>query len=186
MVLSILIPCLPEAESQNYLKRLRHILDPQIAGKDVEILTDDAPRSVPTGTKRNNLIARAQGEYIVQIDCDDTVPVYYVHELLKAIQFKPDVISFNGYMITDGANRRNFTIKQGEKYEERNGHYYRWPNHLCCWRKSIIQNIKFQPIWVQEDYLFSLSVQKANVIKHAIHLEMDMYCYDFKTNKRKK
>lgn len=183
MKLSILIPTLPEPESQAYLNRLRGLLAPQIC-EGVEVIEDASPRNVPTGTKRNSLISRSKGLYFVQIDCDDKVPPYYVHELLKAIKFNPDVISFNGHMLTDGANRRNFTIKQGEKYEERNGHYYRWPNHLCCYKKSVVEHIKFQPIWQQEDYLWSVAVQKSGVLKHDIHLDLDMYCYDFKSKKR--
>ena len=183
--LSILIPTLPEPDSQNYLKRIRSILQPQLEIQpEAELIIHDAPRSMPTGTKRNELIARANGEYIVQIDCDDTVPIYYISELLKAIKHNPDVITFKGYMITDGANRRNFTIKLESDYTEKDGHYYRWPNHLACYKKSLIEHIKFQPIWIQEDYQWSLAVKKEGLLKHEIHLDQDMYCYDFKTKKQ--
>lgn len=183
MKLSILIPTLPEPKSQNYLRRLRHILDPQIYNNPVEIIVHDAPRSMPTGTKRNELIARASGEYFVQIDCDDTVPIYYVNELLKAMESKPDVISFQGHMLTDGANRRNFTIKLGERYEERGGHYYRYPNHLCCYKKSVVQHVKFQPIWVQEDYNWATEVRQKGLLRTEVHIPLQMYCYDFDSKK---
>lgn len=182
MKLSILIPTLPEPESQNYLKRLLSILYPQIENRtDVEILTHDGPRSMPTGTKRNELIARSQGEYFSQIDCDDVVPIYYVSELLKAIEQTPDVITFQGHMLTDGANRKNFTIKLGEKYEERDNHYYRYPNHLCCFRRSIVQHIKFQPIWIQEDYKYATELRDKNILRNEVHLPIQMYVYDYKT-----
>lgn len=179
--LSILIPTLPEPESQNYLKRLMSILDPQLVNNPVEVLMIDSPRSMPTGTKRNDLISIAQGEYVVQIDCDDVVPIYYVSELLKAIEQNPDVITFKGFMTTNGADRRNFTIKLGSDYNERDGHYYRFPNHLCCYKKSLIQNIKFQPIWVQEDYQWAVAVKNSGVLKSEIHIENWMYHYDYKT-----
>jgi len=182
--LSILIPCLPEPESQNYLNRLRSILTPQIeTHTEVELVINDGPRSIPTGTKRNDMISLAQGEYFSQIDCDDTVPVYYVSELLKAIEQTPDVITFQGHMLTDGANRKNFTIKLGEKYEERNNHYYRYPNHLCCFRKSIVQHVKFQPIWIQEDYKWATELKDKRVLRNEIHLPIQMYVYDFKNKK---
>jgi glycosyltransferase involved in cell wall biosynthesis len=182
MKLSILIPTLPEPESQNYLKRLLSILNPQVENRtDVEILTHDGPRSMPTGTKRNELIARSQGEYFSQIDCDDVVPIYYVSELLKAITQTPDVITFQGHMLTDGANRKNFTIKLGEKYEERDNHYYRYPNHLSCFRKSIVQHIKFQPIWIQEDYRWATELRDKNILRAEVHIPLQMYVYDYKT-----
>jgi glycosyltransferase involved in cell wall biosynthesis len=184
MKLSILIPCLPETESQNYLGRLMHILKPQIERyPNVELLTNNADRTTPTGTKRNELISRAKGEYFTQIDCDDTVPIYYVSELLKAIKYSPDVVTFQGHMITDGTNKKNFTIKLGEAYEERNGHYYRYPNHLCCFKKSIVEHIKFLPIWFKEDYHWATSIRDKGLLKSEIHIDSDMYCYDYKTKK---
>ncbi len=185
MILSILIPTLPEPESQNYLGRLMSILKPQIERyKDsVEIVVDNAPRGIPTGTKRNNLIANSTGEYFVQIDCDDTVPVYYVSELLKAIKKNPDVVTFQGHMITDGKNRRNFTIKLGERYEEREGHYYRYPNHLCCFKRSVVGQVRFQPIWIQEDYNWATEIRNKGLLKSEVHIRSQMYCYDYKSYK---
>lgn len=179
MKLSILIPTLPEPDSQNYLKRLMSILDNQGSFIDVEVITHAGPRSMPTGTKRNELITRANGEYITQIDCDDIVPNYYVSEVLKAIESNPDVITFIGYMTTNGRDRRNFTIKLGEKYEERNGHYYRYPNHLCVYKKSLIQDVKFKPIWIQEDYQWATEIRDRGILKTEVHITKDMYHYDF-------
>lgn len=185
MKLSILVPTLPEPRSQQFLQRLMHILEPQVARhpNDVEVIIDNTPRSLPTGTKRNNLIAKSRGEYFSQIDCDDTVPVYYVDELLKAIKFNPDVITFNGHMTTDGANQKRFVIKVGETYEERNGIYYRYPNHLCAFKKSVVSQVRFRPIWVQEDYHYATEIRDRKLLKSSIHLELDMYSYQFVSNK---
>lgn len=184
-LLSILIPYLPEPESQNYLNRLMNILNPQLERyPNVEVLTNNADRSMSTGAKRNELISRAKGEYFVQIDCDDTVPIYYVSELLKAIEQNPDVITFQGYMTTDGANRRDFTIKLGESYEERNRHYYRYPNHLCCFKKSVVEHIKFSNIWFQEDYIWATEIRNKGLLKTSVHINTDMYHYCFISKKK--
>jgi glycosyltransferase involved in cell wall biosynthesis len=180
MKLSILIPTLQEPDSQNYLKRLLKSL-PIIEG--VEIITDDSPRDVPTGTKRNSLISRANGEYISQIDCDDIVPEYYVSELLKAMESNPDVVTFNGFMTTNAMSRKNFVIKLGERYEERNGVYYRYPNHLCAFKKSVVEQVKFRPIWVQEDYFWATELRDKKILKTSVHIDKDMYHYDYKTKK---
>lgn len=176
MKLSILIPSLPE--SQHYLNRLMSILNPQIV-EGVELIINNAPRSVPTGTKRNQMISDCSGEYFSQIDVDDIPSGFYVSEMLKAIEQGPDVITFNGFMTTDGINRRDFTIKLGENYEERNGKYYRYPNHLCGFKKAVVGHIKFRPIWVQEDYFYATELRDKNILKTAVHIEKEMYHYDF-------
>ena len=80
MKLSILICTLPERKA--YLARLLGILSPQVIQGKVEVLTDDTPRGViTTGQKRNNLLNRAKGKYIVFIDDDDMVPGHYVNRI---------------------------------------------------------------------------------------------------------
>lgn len=183
MILSILIPTLPEPESQAYLHRLRGLLAPQIV-EGVEIIEDCSPRNIPTGSKRNALIDRAQGQYFCQIDTDDIVPNYYVKELLNAIQKSPDVITFKGFMTTDGGNRANFIIKLGERYEERRGQYIRYPNHLCAFKRDLVKHVRFEPIWIQEDYIWATKIRDLGLLKTEVHIEKDMYHYDYK-NKNK-
>lgn len=181
--LSILICTLNEPYSIDMLKRLRNILDPQIERfiGQIELLIHDAGRFMPTGTKRNELIKQCEGDYFCFIDCDDLIPNFYVDEIMKALESNPDVVSFNGYMTTDGNHRRNFTIKLGSKYEERNGHYYRFPNHLCTFRKELVESVKFPDIWVQEDFQWASKIQY--LLKKEVHIEQDLYHYDFRTKK---
>lgn len=161
------------------------MLDPQVAkySGEVEIRIHDAGRAMPTGTKRNELIRNSDSEYFAQIDCDDLVAAYYIDELMKGIQYGVDVISFQGHMTTNGANRKNFVIKLGEKYEERAGVYYRHPNHLCCLKRSLVQHIKFRPIWVQEDYHYAIELKQRGILKSEHHIPQDMYWYDFQSKK---
>lgn len=182
MRLSILICHLPERE--HFLKRLMNILQPQVTD-GVEILVDDTGREMPTGTKRNKLIAQATGEYFSFIDVDDLVPMFYVNEILKAIEQKPDCVTFIGYMTTNGADRRNFVIKLGEKYEERDRVYYRPPNHLAVIKKELVKNIRFRDIWQLEDYHYCMDMQRLNLLKSEVHINCDMYHYDFQSNKHK-
>lgn len=181
MKLSILIPTLNEPESINFLHRLNNILDPQIARYpgQVEKVINDAGRHMPTGTKRNLLIKGSVGEYFVQIDNDDLVPTYYVDTMMKAIEEGPDVITFRGYMTTNGNNRANFIIKLGNRYIEDRGVYYRFPNHLCCYKRSLVEHVKFPDIWNQEDYQWAVKIQP--LLKKEIHIPFDMYHYDFRT-----
>lgn len=183
MMLSILICTLPERVE--LLTRLKNILEPQVKRHEgiVEIRIHDAGRSMSTGDKRNQLVTNCSGEYFTFIDDDDLVPIYYVDELLKAIISKPDVITFIGYMTTNGKDRRDFTIKLGSNYTEKNGHYYRFPNHLCCFKKSLVEHIKFPSVYVQEDYQWAHEVHSKKLLKTEVHIPKDLYHYDFRTNK---
>lgn len=70
MMLSILI-CSLHSRS-HLLAELKAILQPQLTG-DVELLIEIDNKEISTGAKRNILLNRAQGKYIVFIDDDDMV-----------------------------------------------------------------------------------------------------------------
>jgi glycosyltransferase involved in cell wall biosynthesis len=180
MKLSILIPTLNETRNINRLQRLRKILDPQVCKYhgQVEIVINDAGRSVPTGSKRNLLIKNSEGEYFCFIDDDDVVPEYYVEELLNAIEQGPDVITFIGHMTTDGKLRQDFTIKLGSDYVTKDDHHYRYPNHLCCFKRSVVEHIKFKPVWQQEDFMWATEIMIRKLLKSEVHIEKEMYWYD--------
>jgi hypothetical protein len=183
MMLSILICTIPERVE--LLTRLKNVLEPQVKRHQdlVEIKIHDAGRSMSTGDKRNQLVANCEGEYFSFIDDDDLVPMYYVDEILKAIISKPDVVTFIGYMTTNGKDRRDFTIKLGSRYEEKNGHYYRFPNHLCVFKKSLVSHIKFPSVYVQEDYQWAREIHDRRLLKTEVHIDKSLYHYDFRTSK---
>lgn len=181
--LSILICSLPEPYNIEKLRRLEGILRPQIEGRDIELLIDSSDRRTPTGTKRNNLFAKAQGEYIQFVDDDDVPTESFIKDILWGLQGSPDCVTFRGWMTTNGANRREFTIKLGSQYHERDGHYYRWPNHLAVMRKSLVQHIKFPDIWITEDYIWSKAVNDQRVLKTEYHIDKPIYHYDYWDNK---
>lgn len=186
--LSILICTLPEERSQQKLLRLRGILGPQISAFDesVEVRHHIEDRTMPTGTKRNQLIANCDGEYFCFVDDDDILAPTYVEDILKALESNPDCVTFNGWMTTDGKARVDFIIKLGEEYVERNGKYYRWPNHLAIMKKSLVQHIQFEPITMGEDYIWSKQIRDLGLLKTSVHIEKDLYHYDFEQKLRQR
>jgi glycosyltransferase involved in cell wall biosynthesis len=148
---------------------------------DVEIRIHDAGRGMSTGEKRNLLIQSATGEYFCFIDDDDLVPEYYISEMLNALQSNPDVVTFIGHMTTDGKNRQNFTIKLGSEYETKNNHHYRFPNHLCAFKKSLVGHVQFPHTNVGEDYLWAVKLQ--HLLKTEVHINKEMYIYEFNSTK---
>src|ERR1700679_2350698 len=64
--------------------------------KQVEIIIAIDNKCITTGTKRNLLLKVAKGDYIITVDDDDSVPTYYVEELLKAVESNADCFAING------------------------------------------------------------------------------------------
>jgi glycosyltransferase involved in cell wall biosynthesis len=178
MKLAILICTLPERSAK--LNRLLNMLAPQINvyPDQVYYSIHDAGRAMPTGTKRNQLISQTQSDYFVFIDDDDIIDHRYVHHILEAASQNPDVITFNGWMTTNGQDRRNWTIKLGSKYEERDGHYYRWPNHIVPMKREAVRGVSFPDIWQMEDYQWSKKIHDLGLLKSEVHIDKDLYHYD--------
>lgn len=174
----ILICTLPERADK--LKRLTLELDRQKAkfNGQVNYKIHEAGRGLPTGTKRNILIEQNYSEYFSFVDDDDMVSKDYIEQMLIAMDSNPDVITFNGWMTTNGTNRQNFTIRLGSKYEEKNGHFYRFPNHLCAFKRDKVKHIKFPDLWQMEDYQWAKAIHDRKLLKTEVHIEADLYHYD--------
>lgn len=185
MKLSILVATLPEPYYQNYLTRLNSILDPQVAKHQgqVEIIIHDAGRSMPTGKKRNEMINYSTGDYMCHVDCDDVVTNDYVDKIMEGIEKDIDVVTFCGWMTTNQRAHVDFIIKLGEKYEERGGKYYRFPNHLAVMKRERVERIKFPEIWNGEDYKYAKEIHDKGLLKTEHHITKQIYHYDFFVNK---
>lgn len=179
-LLSILIPTLPERA--HLLQRCAEHIGTH---PEVEILTDPRPRGVTTGQKRNDLIDRAQGEYVCFVDDDDFVQPGYLNEIIYAIKMNnyPDCVTFEGFYTENLGPRINFVIKLGEKYEARNGVVYRWPNHLVPMKKRIAQSVKFPNKTQGEDYEWSREIAQRKLIRSSAHIPKFLYYYDYRSNK---
>lgn len=186
MKLSILVCTVPDRVHQ--FKRMMGLLLPQSIDRDMEILIDDRPRNVSTGEKRNDLIVRAQGDYFCFVDDDDWISDQYIFLLMSAIEKSPDVVTFCGWMTTNGGARVEWIIKLGEKYEARKDadlitRYYRFPNHLCAFRKDKVLTFKFPHLWKGEDYQWAKSIHDSQILKTEVHINEQLYHYQFVTNK---
>ncbi len=167
------------------LKRLMHVLKSQVEpyGDRIEIKTHDAGRSMPTGQKRNELIAMSSGDYFCFIDDDDMVTGNYVQSIMDAISSSPDVVTFCGWMTTNGQYPVDFKIGLNEKYEERNGMYYRYPNHLCVFRRAAIADVSFPHVWNMEDYQFATEIHSRRLCQLEVHIPEKIYHYQFSSKK---
>lgn len=155
----------------------------------VEVVTlwDKGEKSI--GTKRNELIQMAQGEYVAFFDSDDTPSSNYINELMNGISLGVDCCSLKGVITWDGTNPKLFehSLKYKEYRENTIGAmpitYERMPNHLNCIKKSLIFDIKFPEISHGEDTNWSYQVFNAGVLKTEYYIDSVIYHYKFVSNK---
>ncbi len=69
---------------------------------EVEVLYEIDDAVQPTGKKRNTLIQRSKGEYVVFIDDDDTIHPNYLEHILIALKENPDTVGFCGKIFWKG------------------------------------------------------------------------------------
>lgn len=182
MTLSILIPTMQKRSAM--LANLMSILQPQLTD-EVEVLTDIGEGT--TGNKRNKLIQKATGKYIVAIDDDDEVSDNYISEILKAAQQDKDCIVFSGWMTTNGENRRDFHLSINHPYTAvtRNNkvEYLRYPNHITPIKRELVKDIGFENRTIGEDYAWATKIHDLGILKSEVRIHKFIYHYKFITNK---
>jgi len=173
MKLSILVCSI---HSRKYfLDRLMSLLEPQLI-EDVEIVIDTDNALKILGTKRNDLVMKAKGDYIVFVDDDDIVPAYYVSETMKALKTNPDCVGFKGERTAKSRNPKVFihSIKYSEWSEDRQ-FYYRMPNHWNAVKRVLAIKAGFPEINWGEDHIYS---QRLRPLLHSeVFIDKIMYYY---------
>lgn len=157
-VLSVLIATIPERE---YLLHplvsflVKQLNDPINNSDKVEIIID--PETMYNiGTKRNRLLARASGEYIVFADDDDEVYHNYISLILEACKSDSDCIGINGIITTNGQDEKKWFIsKEYQSWYSNAGIYYRTPNHISPVKRELALKAGFPEISYAEDAEYS-------------------------------
>lgn len=179
ITLSILIATMPIRSAK--LQNLLAVLEPQCLNQPVEILTDIS-MLYNIGVKRNMLLNRAQGEYIIFADDDDLVSADYVKKILAATATKPDCIGISGLISFDGRNERQWHIsKEFKHWYEQLGIYYRTPNHISPVRRELALQVMFPPISFGEDHEYSKNLW--SLLKTEVIIPGNLYYYRYEQNK---
>jgi glycosyltransferase involved in cell wall biosynthesis len=184
-ILSILIPTMHKRSG--LLKRLMNNLQPQLTD-EVEVLTHADDGRITTGRKRNDLIQRATGEYVVFIDDDDMVADTYIADILQAAKKQPDCITFRGWMTTDNKSKTEFRISITYPYCDawKDGKlmYFRYPNHITPIKRSVALQVPFPNVSMGEDYAWATEIHKRKLLKTEIHIQKELYFYLYQSFKR--
>jgi glycosyltransferase involved in cell wall biosynthesis len=166
ITLSILICSVEIEERQDKLKKLIYELHRQIsknyAEEIVEIIVDSDNMNKSVGKKRNDLIEKAQGEFICFVDDDDFVSENYLSTILYHLNSGIDILLIGIKHIKNGINEIKIlpslyidNLKTNEAIFRTN-HF-----HLCPHKKSIANKVLFECINFAEDMLYS-----QNMVKH--------------------
>lgn len=183
MKLSILVPSVAERRN-TFLPKCLDMLYGQLESlsteqkKDVEILFLIDSKERMLGSKRNNLIDIAQGEYVVFVDDDDRIEPDYIQSLLNAVESKADVITFQASVSLNGETPKicHYSNKYPKDYNTADT-YHRLPNHICCVKKEIALKVPFLNIKNGEDSAYSKILKPHIQTQHSI--EKVLYHYDY-------
>jgi GT2 family glycosyltransferase len=134
------------------------------------------------------LLERAKGKYVIFIDDDDKVSEDYLYEILEAIKQEPDVISFNGWVETNGANRESFKISKDLPYitiQDAFGkrEHLRYPNHIVPVKREIALLIGFRDMRFAEDFDYAKRLKESGLLKKEVYIQKDLYFYLYDSKK---
>lgn len=177
MTLSILIATIPSRLDK--LDNLMSCLNPQWDRMPelVEVIIDPVI-SYNIGTKRNKLLEKAKGDYIVFIDDDDHIAKNYVKLILDATETNPDCIGISGWITTNGLKSKQWHIsKDYGRWFERNGIYYRTPNHISPVKRELALKAGFPEIEFGEDAEYSKRLLP--FLKSEVKIKGNIYHYDY-------
>lgn len=177
MKLSILI-CTVPSRIDDFFPSILKKLDKQAELKDVEILYlgDNKKRTV--GQKRNDLLALAQGKYVVFVDDDDDITDDYVAEILNGTNSDADVINFHVMCSVNGGEYRRVDYDASfTRNSNKPTHYERQPNHIMCIKKELAIKAGFPKKNVGEDDEFAKRLSR--LLKTQAFIEKTLYYYNF-------
>jgi glycosyltransferase involved in cell wall biosynthesis len=183
MRLSILV-CSTQNRYNNFLLKILDQLFSQCAALplhlhcEVEVITVIDNKCRMLGTKRNDLLNMAQGDYVVFVDDDDRVSDDYVQELLDAVTVGADVITFEVEVSLNGNEPKPcyYDMRYKSDYNLPDS-YHRLPNHIMAVKRELALATKYQDILKGEDADYSKRLAPLLRTQHII--EKVLYYYDY-------
>jgi GT2 family glycosyltransferase len=173
--LSILIPTVVGRE--HLLERLRSVLNPQLT-EDVEVIEQKDNKEISIGKKRQELLEKATGEYVVFIDDDDMISEDYVKSIIKALESEPDCVGFE----IKCSGLPGVTVSASNKWDAwRDKHggfdYVRTPYHKTPVKRSYALQIGYKDMRYAEDHDYSKRLKSSGLIKKEVYIPKVLYNY---------
>jgi hypothetical protein len=132
------------------------------------------------GTKRNLMVAMAQGRYVQFVDDDDRVADDFIPTLLAATGTGADCIVFQAEVRLNGGPAKlcYYSKDTGADYNTPDA-YYRIPNHICCIRRDVSLKSSFPNVLYGEDAGYGKVLLPHLHSEHKI--DRVLYYYDYNT-----
>lgn len=186
--LSILIATMPSRYNSFmnlYTEIVKQVIAPaQFKGNinPTECLVDNS-MDYNIGTKRNKLLQKAKGDYVVFVDDDDKISANYIQSILDACIDSPDCIGINGFITTNGHDKRKWFISKefGKWFTGPDGTYYRTPNHISPVKRELALKAGFPDTHFAEDAEYSRRLLP--LLKTETIISQPLYHYDYQTKK---
>jgi hypothetical protein len=181
--LSILIPTLEsrrESFAALHAKLMGQVRENGLTGRaEVIHLRDSGERS--TGAKRNDLMRKAQGTFIVSVDDDDDVSDTYLVCIVGALDGNSavDCVGITGEVTYRGTHARKFVCStRNEEYCTKGGVVLMPPNHLNPVRRSIALQYEYEDVSRGEDSDRATRMSRARALRREVFLDETLYYYN--------
>lgn len=184
MKLSILVATIPERTEQfnKLCNKLYELREPYY--KDIEIRWDateryDEPGGITVGEKRNKLLQKAAGKYIMFVDDDDDVMDNFLDILYPLLDSDYDVINPNVQAYIDGVPH---IIDQSIYYEseqlQNGGKTKRFPSIMSVWLREKAIKATFPALNNGEDFEWTKQINPKTELKIDDILQIYNYSSD--------
>ena len=149
---------------------------------EVELIWDEDNKEKSIGKKRQDLLERAKGKYVVGIDSDDWIADTYVIDIINAIKNNDEDVDHIGFYencnINGVISKSIFSIKF-KKWETNDNINI---NIRCANPKSVIKKSKaleigFEDIRFSEDVIFSEKITE--ILENEIFIDKELYFYRY-------
>lgn len=159
---------------------LRQIVDLGVQ-EFIEILIDEDSKEKSIGKKRQDLLERANGIFVVGIDSDDAIADTYIVDIVNAINSQPntDHIGFIEHCFIDGEQSFSiFSIQHHQWDENKHGyHHIRCANPKSVIRRTKALQVGYQDSRFGEDRIFSEAVTP--LLTSEVFIDKPLYLYRY-------
>lgn len=179
MQLSILIPTVNGREEQfkKLFSYVNNLIDLGGYNDEVEVLYLRDNKEMTIGEKREKLYKMAQGRYSWMLDDDDEIAPDALSEVLAAIYWDHDCVTFREKCLIDGKYySSNFSLKYVDWGENQDGFdYVRTPFFKTPIKTDICRQVPIPHIRFGEDHAFARAIRP--LLESEYHIDKELYYY---------